>query len=149
MINSVLCVGCYVEKDGEFLIVQERKCGKWNFPMGRLDPDEGLEEGALRELKEETGVEGKVIGLKKILHIRRIGGAKDGSGEDFYLTKFLFEVELLKFGGEVDPDILSMKWVSMEEFLEMDKSGELRSSDMLAQLEGQQVSYYEANGLES
>ena len=28
----------------------------WVFPGGHIDPDEGLDEGALRELHEEVGV---------------------------------------------------------------------------------------------
>ena len=35
--------------------------GHWAFPGGFLKPDESAEEGALRELKEETGVESAYI----------------------------------------------------------------------------------------
>lgn len=35
--------------------------GKWAFPGGFLNPDESAEEGALRELKEETGLTGAYI----------------------------------------------------------------------------------------
>ena len=35
--------------------------GKWAFPGGFLNPDETAKEGALRELKEETGLETKDI----------------------------------------------------------------------------------------
>lgn len=35
--------------------------GRWAFPGGFLNPDETAEEGALRELKEETGLSGAFI----------------------------------------------------------------------------------------
>lgn len=35
--------------------------GRWAFPGGFLNPDESAEEGALRELKEETGLDGAYI----------------------------------------------------------------------------------------
>ena len=35
--------------------------GRWAFPGGFLNMDESAEEGALRELKEETGLEGAYI----------------------------------------------------------------------------------------
>ena len=35
--------------------------GRWAFPGGFLNMDESTEEGALRELKEETGLEGAYI----------------------------------------------------------------------------------------
>ncbi len=35
--------------------------GTWSFPGGKLDHEEGLKESALRELREETGIDIKLI----------------------------------------------------------------------------------------
>ena len=46
------------------LLVQRRNepfCGCWAFPGGFLNMDESAEEGALRELQEETGLQGAFI----------------------------------------------------------------------------------------
>ncbi len=37
--------------------------GKFTIPGGFLDRNENIEQGTLRELKEETGYEGKIICL--------------------------------------------------------------------------------------
>ena len=59
-------VGGIIEKDGKYLLVQEaqKKCyKKWNFPAGHLDFNESLEQGAIREIKEETGCDVKLNGI--------------------------------------------------------------------------------------
>ena len=57
-----IVVGGIIEKDGKYLLIQEAKkmCyGKWNFPAGRLEFKESLKQGAIREIKEETGCDNK------------------------------------------------------------------------------------------
>jgi 8-oxo-dGTP diphosphatase len=38
------------------LLVHRPKYGDWTFPKGKLDPGEGFEDAALREVEEETGL---------------------------------------------------------------------------------------------
>jgi 8-oxo-dGTP diphosphatase len=53
-------VGCYVEIEGKLLLLQysppKIHMGKWDVPGGMLEQNETLEQGALRELFEETGI---------------------------------------------------------------------------------------------
>ena len=48
-----------VREDGRVLVLQ-RPTGTWEPPAGRLQRGEGFEEGAVRELYEETGVRAEV-----------------------------------------------------------------------------------------
>ena len=51
---------------GELLLVrraEEPARGTWCFPIGFAECGETIEEAALRELKEEAGVEGRIVGL--------------------------------------------------------------------------------------
>lgn len=58
-------VVCFNEQ-GEVLLIQRGtppRLGEWSIPGGRLEWGETTRAAALRELKEETGVEAQLMGL--------------------------------------------------------------------------------------
>jgi 8-oxo-dGTP diphosphatase len=48
--------GVVLDGDGRVAVVHRPKYDDWSLPKGKLDPGEGWEEAALREVEEETGV---------------------------------------------------------------------------------------------
>ena len=60
-IPQVQATGCYLEVDGKLLLLQranhKSEPGLWGVPAGKLEENEAAEEGARRELFEETGIE--------------------------------------------------------------------------------------------
>ena len=52
--------GLVTNKKGEFLMI--RRSGLWDLPKGHQEPGEALEETALREVEEETGLHGLSLG---------------------------------------------------------------------------------------
>jgi phosphatase NudJ len=66
-----------VRKGDHFLVVQERKHDQlWYLPAGRVEPGEGLEQAAVRETLEETGVPIVLEGILKIGHTPRLSGTR-------------------------------------------------------------------------
>jgi 8-oxo-dGTP pyrophosphatase MutT (NUDIX family) len=61
----------------------------WMVPGGKLEGDESFEEAAIREVREETGMEVKITGLYKIFHY--INNFVDGS-EEWYLVVFFADI---------------------------------------------------------
>lgn len=55
---------CYVEDgDGAVLLIERTDNGRWSMPGGAMDPGETLTGCAVRETKEEAGVDVEVVDL--------------------------------------------------------------------------------------
>lgn len=54
--------------DGEVLLVKRADNGKWGFPAGAVDPNESAADAAVRETKEETGLDVRVTDLQGVYH---------------------------------------------------------------------------------
>ncbi|ADV60602.1 NUDIX hydrolase [Isosphaera pallida ATCC 43644] len=64
-----------VRRGDQFLVVQERKHDQtWYLPAGRVEPGETLAEAAVRETREESGVEIELEGLLAIDHTPSLWG---------------------------------------------------------------------------
>lgn len=59
-LHSVSVAGAVVREDGRVLAIRRSDNGRWELPGGVLEIDEAPEEGARREVLEETGVEVEV-----------------------------------------------------------------------------------------
>jgi len=56
MQKTIIAAGGIVKNEKEqFLMIY--RLGKWDFPKGKVEKEENLELAALREVKEETGIE--------------------------------------------------------------------------------------------
>ena len=63
--KTYMTVHVIAMKDGKFLLLQRAKHrtnpGTWNVVTGHVREKESAEDAALRELKEETNLEGKLV----------------------------------------------------------------------------------------
>ena len=59
-----LGVAVVVRGDGGTILLERRSdCGWWGLPGGRVEPGESVEQAAIREVREETGLSVRITGL--------------------------------------------------------------------------------------
>lgn len=82
--------------------------GKLALPGGFLNLNETAEQAALRELKEETGYNGKIIKLLEVLD------NPNRENEDRQNISFIFQIEVGERAGESDAEVDSIHWFSLK-----------------------------------
>lgn len=112
-------VGSLVKYDGKYLLVKENPNGKevYNLPAGHVDKDEQLEIAAIRETKEETGYEVRLIEQIALYH--------ESAPQS---VKHIYSAEII--GGEEkaqEGEILEVVWHSFDEIAELEKAGRMRA----------------------
>jgi 8-oxo-dGTP pyrophosphatase MutT (NUDIX family) len=63
-----LCVTTYIVDNEKVLLLFHKKLQKWLPPGGHIDPNETPQEAAVREAKEETGLDIELISFQKELN---------------------------------------------------------------------------------
>ena len=101
-------------KNDEHKILMIFRRGKWDLPKGKLDEGEQLEECALREVEEETGLQNINLGFPlTITHHTYHQGTKYMLKESHWFTMNVTgEQKLIPQTAE---DILDIKWVEQKD----------------------------------
>ncbi|HVT33888.1 MAG TPA: NUDIX hydrolase [Rhodanobacteraceae bacterium] len=123
-------VATVVPRDGRFLLVEEDVRGRLviNQPAGHLDPDESLQDAAVRETLEETGWD---IELDALLCVQQWRNAS--SGRQF--VRFTFAGVPVRHDPSrpLDDGIVRTLWLTREEILA--ESARLRSPMVIASVD--------------
>jgi 8-oxo-dGTP pyrophosphatase MutT (NUDIX family) len=97
--------------EAEFLLVTSQR-GRWIFPKGRIEAGSTPEATAVRETREEAGIEGK-------LHPKALGVYRDKKSDDAYNVKMY----LLEYKDNCDVweerKFRSRKWCTYEQAVEL------------------------------
>jgi 8-oxo-dGTP diphosphatase len=104
-----VCVGAIVVDDGQLLLVRRGRgpgAGAWSIPGGRVEPGETLGEAVVRELREETGLEGVCDGF--VGWVERIGAE-----HHFVILDFL--VAALPGEPRAGDDAAEVRWVPVDD----------------------------------
>ena len=82
--------GVRVTNDAEEVLLVRDRHNEWDWPRGPVDPEEPLEAGAVRNVREETGVTCVVEGVERIT-IVGIGHEDDRDQPPIYCLVVLFD----------------------------------------------------------
>ena len=130
--NAHVTVACVIERDGRYLLVEERdkRSGAlvFNQPAGHLEQGETRAAAALRETAEETGWE---VELQAVLGAGLY--TAPGNGVTYYRTTFVARALAPIEGAVLDPDIHAVHWLDYEAIRAL--SARMRSPLVLACIE--------------
>lgn len=108
--------------EGKMLLLRrsdtdDRRPLQWDFPGGLLDSGESLEQGAAREVAEESGIE--LSSVKAFYSKSGKGQWTDGHGEhQRNVVRIYFSGQTEKSEVKLSYEHSEFKWVSFEEALE-------------------------------
>ena len=106
--------GAIVLRDGRALLARravEPARGKWDVPGGFLEPDELPQTGAIRELREETGLDIAITGLLGF-YIDDYPYGQPGEREKVLIIYFLATAE---GDPHANDDVASLTWLAPHE----------------------------------
>lgn len=104
--------GMVMNQVGELLMMKRR--GFWDMPKGKLDEGESIEECAVREVSEETGLMNLTI-IKKLqttYHTYLYKGCEAIKPSHWYLMSHAGNEDLIP---QTEEDITEIRWVNKEE----------------------------------
>ena len=106
----------YRQRRGVAKVALIRARGRWCLPKGQVEEGEGLQETALREVREETGLEGKVVA--KLGDITYWYTTKSKKGEPLRIFKRVYFYLIRYLKGDVsqhDEEVEEACWVPIAE----------------------------------
>ena len=109
MAERIIAAGGIVKNENGEILLQLRK-GKWDLPKGKLDKGESIEECAVREVEEETGLKNVQLGelIGTTLHNYTEKGVEIEKETFWYDMRVTGEQKLVP---QVEEDIHDLKWV--------------------------------------
>ena len=128
--------------DQRVLLVLRDDFNVWALPGGGVDPNESLVQAAMREVREETGVESALVGVVSMRHLH---GVRFGQSDLYVVVKLRATTEEIKMDAH---ELAAAKWMTRGEIeSRLAAEGEARG-DIVSLLCAQHLGH-DADGLKA
>ncbi len=109
--------GCLFDENRRVLLQRRGDCNKWGFPGGAIELEETPEEAAVREFREETGLD---IRVSDLIGIYTDCNQELLNGDKYQSVLIVYRVEMI--GGQLKCDnneTLELKYYNLDEMPEL------------------------------
>lgn len=113
----VFAGGCLFDQDGKVLLQRRGDSNKWGFPGGAIEIGETPEMAAIREVKEETGLD---VRASDLIGIYTDSDMAYPNGDQAHSIVIVYELELV--GGQLrcdDLETVELKYFGLDEMPEL------------------------------
>ena len=110
------CGGVVIEKDGKVLFQRRADNGKWGLIGGLVEMNETYAQAAVREAREETGLEVKLTGFLGIFHNHDMVWA---NGDAAHVISAMYTAEVVSGEPRIDEESFELRFFGKDEFPEL------------------------------
>ena len=106
------CAGALIVKDDKILFQRRTDNGKWGLIGGLVEMNETYEQAALREIREETGLEVKLDSFLGIFHNHNMVWS---NGDAAHVISAMFTASIVSGEPRIDEESYELKFFAREE----------------------------------
>ena len=110
------CAGTVIVRDGKILLQRRSDNGKWGLIGGLLEMNETYEEAAIREAREETGLEIRLDSFLGIFHNHHMVWS---NGDKAHVISALYTASVVSGEMRIDEESYELKFFARENMPEL------------------------------
>ena len=120
------CAGALIIRDGKILFQRRADNGKWGLIGGLLEMNETYEEAALREIREETGLEVRLDSFLGIYHNHDMVWS---NGDAAHVLSAFYTASIIKGEPRIDEESYELRFFSRDELPELFAEDQIAALD--------------------
>lgn len=110
------CAGAVIVRDGKILFQRRTDNGKWGLVAGLLEMNETYEQAALREIREETGLEVKLESFLGIFHNHNMVWS---NGDAAHVLSAMYVASIVSGEPRIDEESYELRFFGKDEIPEL------------------------------
>ena len=121
------CAGAVIVRDGKILFQRRTDNGKWGLIGGLVEMNETYEQAALREIREETGLEVKLDSFLGIFHNHNMVWS---NGDAAHVISAMFTASVVCGEPRIDEESYELRFFGKDELPELFAEDHLAALDV-------------------
>jgi 8-oxo-dGTP diphosphatase len=117
---DVSVAAAILDDQGRFLVIRRADNGRWEPPGGVLELDESIEDGLIREVAEETGLQVQPVGLTGVYKNMRPG-----------IVALVFRCTIVGRAHHPSHEVSEIAWLTPYELSRVDEVYRVRMLDAI------------------